>query len=140
MSYWYIDGVGLREGDWCENAYPLDEQTYAYCRDNYALLDMSVISGQVHVKVNIAAYRRAALARLQNTNFVVVDNKRYYDDELPYISAMYITRSGDPCTITQEIMIKTVTERNRQFAMRRSCIQSAQQPDMIDRCLTCQIP
>mgnify|MGYP003482644976 CR=1 FL=1 len=134
--HWYVHGVGLRCGEWCPGAIAISEHLYAYCKENYDLLHIVVDDGVVRATIDIVAYRKLALTRIANTDYIVVDNRKYFDDELPYMSADYITRSGYPCLLSQQQMIKKVTERNRQFALRRSGIQTATTPEEIDGFLT----
>lgn len=137
MSFWYVDGVGLREGERCDNAYPITATQYSYWKEHLELLNIKVVNGEVTATIDMGAYRKAALSRVENVNYIIVDNKKYFDDELPYISPNYFLRSGGTCTLTQERMIKLVTERNRQFTLRRSGIQTAKTPEEIDGYLIC---
>lgn len=137
MSHWVVNGT-LRKGDWIEGAVEISEELYRYYLDNYDLLTISVVDGMVRHKVDIVAYRRAAMARLENVNYIFVDHRKYYDDELPYLSDNYCLRSGGPCRITKDQMIKLVTERNRDYTMRRSGIQTAKTPEEVDGYLTCR--
>lgn len=137
-EFWFVDGVGLRRGSRCENAYPITQTQYSYWKEHYELLNITIVDGVPVAHTDIVAYRKAALSRVQNVNFIIVDNRKYFDDELPYMSGDYFLRSGGPCRITQAQMIKLVTERNRQFTMRLSGIQTAKTPEEIDGYLTCQ--
>ncbi|MFA7287206.1 MAG: hypothetical protein WC052_06090 [Patescibacteria group bacterium] len=139
--YWYVEGKGLVSGNVEPDGriFPLDEQTFAHCRDNYELLDIFVRDNQLHITIDMPAYRAAAQEKLVNVNYIVHSNVKYYDDELGYLSDTYITRSGYPCVLTQKQMIQRVTERNRLYAYKRSGINSARTPEEVDDYL-CQIP
>jgi hypothetical protein len=137
MRYWVVNGT-LRKGDWVEGAVEISEEQYRYYLDNYDLLFIEVVDGMVRSRVDIAAYRRAAIAKLENVNYIIVDHRKYFDDELPYLSDDYYLRSGGPCRLTKERMIKLVTERNRDYTMRRSGIQTAKTPEEVDGYLKCR--
>ncbi len=137
MRHWVVNGT-LRKGDWVEGAIEISEETYRYFLDNYDLLLIEVVDGKVRSKVDIAAYRRAAIAKLENVNYIIVDNRKYFDDELMYLSDDYCLRSGGHCRLTKERMIKLVTERNRDYTMRRSGIQTAKTPEEVDGYLQCR--
>jgi len=96
------------------------------------LVSIVVVNGEVRATIDIVAYRKAALSRVENVNYIVVDNRKYFDDELPYLNPDYFLRAGGPCLLTQVQMVKLVTERNRQFTLRRSGIQTAKTPEEID--------
>lgn len=134
---WYVEGKGLVRGNVVPsgNAYPLDEHTFAHLLANYDLLNIFVRDGVVHAEVDMHAYRLAALAKLQNVDYIMHNNVKYCDDELGYMSDTYITRSGYPCVLTQKQMIQRVTERNRLFAYRRSGISSARTPEEVEEYL-----
>lgn len=138
--YWFVEGKGLISGNVVPegNAFPLDEQTFTHCRDNYELLDIFVQDGKLHIKIDMHAYRAAAREKLVNVDYIMHNNVKYCDDELMYLSADYITRSGYPCTLSVKQMIEKVTERNRLFAYRRSGINSARTPEEVEEFL-CQI-
>jgi hypothetical protein len=139
--YWYVEGRGLVSGNVEPEgrAFPLDEATFAHCRDNYELLDIFVRDNQLHITIDMPAFRATALSKLVNVDYIVHNNVKYYDDELGYLSATYITRSGYPCVLSQKQMIDKVTERNRLFAYKRSGINSARTPEEIEGYL-CQTP
>lgn len=136
MRYWVVNG-SLRKGDWIEGATEIDEDTYRYFLDNYDLLHIEVVDGKVSSRVDVAAYRRAALAKLANVNYIIVDNVKYFDDELPYLSETYYLRQGGTCRLSKEQMIKLVTERNRKYTMQRSGIQTARTAEEVDGYLKC---
>lgn len=138
MKYWVADG-SLGKGTEVEKGgTEIDEATYSYLRENFNLLTIEVVGSKVVSRVNMAAYRRAALARLENPAFVVVDNIKIHDDELPYLGPDYFLREGGPCRVTKEQMIRLVTERNRIYTLRRSGIQTAPTPEEVDGYLLCQ--
>lgn len=138
MRHWVVNGA-LRKGDYVEGGVEITEETYRYFLDNYDLLTIEVVDGKVRSRVDMVAYRRAALAKLENVNYIVVDHRKYFDDELPYLSGDYFLRSGGPCLLTKEQMIKKVTERNRDYTMRRSGIQTAKTPEEVDGYLICRM-
>lgn len=131
MKYWYVDG-SLRKGDWVQGAIEISAAQFDFYSANLDTLMLFVRNGRVVHQIDMAAYRRAALAKLENKNFVVVDGTKYFDDELGYLSENYIARSGGPCRISKEKMIALVTERNRIYTMRRSGIQTARTPEEVD--------
>lgn len=135
--YWFVEGKGLVTGNVVPegNAFPMDEQTFTHCRNNYELLDIYVKDGRLHVEIDMLAYRAAALARLTNVDYILHNGVKYCDDELMYMSADYVTRSGYPCELSVRQMIEKVTERNRSFANKRSGIISAQTPEEVEEFL-----
>uniref|UniRef100_A0AB39CDX4 Uncharacterized protein n=1 Tax=Pseudomonas phage HRDY3 TaxID=3236930 RepID=A0AB39CDX4_9VIRU len=138
MKYWVALDGSLGKGEDLEpNAIEIDAGIYCYFLENQGLLNIRVVDGRVESEVDIVSYRRAALARLTPVNFIVYRGQKIYDDELGYLSDNYIMREGGPCRITKEQMIRLVTERNRQYTLRRSGIQTARTPEEVDGYLTC---
>lgn len=135
--YWFVEGRGLVSGNVTPegNAYPLDEATFTHCRENYELLDIFIRDGRLHITIDMVAYRAAALARLTNVDYIVHNGVQYCDDELMFMSANYITRSGYPCELNPRQMIEKVTERNRSFMQKRSGISNAQTPEEVEEFL-----
>lgn len=130
MRYWFVEGKGLVRGNVVPDttAYELDEATFTHLHDNYDLLNIFVRDGKVHAEVDMPAFRAVALSRLQNVNYIVHNNVKYWDDEHSFLSPEYITRSGYPCTLTPQKFAALVCERNRRFAYNRSGINGAKTP------------
>ena len=138
MKYWVALDGSLGKGEEIEsNAVEIDGQVYAYFHENFALLNIRVDQGAVYHEVDIVAYRRAALARLTPVNFIVYRGQKIWDDELGYLNDNYIMREGGPCRITKEQMIRLVTDRNRNYTLRRSGIQTARTAEEVDGYLKC---
>lgn len=133
MSYWYVPGKGLRKGDKPSgDAVEIPAATYHTCIENYSLYDIGFEDGVFYARIDLDAYRKAALDQIKNTNYIDHLGTRYYDDELPYLSESYWTRSGQPCRLTQAEMIRLVTNRNRKFGTLYRNIAEAECADEID--------
>jgi hypothetical protein len=134
MSYWYVKDVGLRRSEEkpAGVAVEIPADTYRHCVEHYSLLDIGYEDGVFYARVDINAYRQEALAKLQNLNYITHKGVQYFDDELPYLSEIYYTRSGYRCELTQEQMIKMVTDRNRRYSLQRRNIQDAECTEEID--------
>lgn len=133
MNYWYVPNKGLHKGEKPSgDAVEIPAATYHTCIENYSLYDISIEDGVFYARVNVEAYRRTALDQIKNTNYIEHLGTRYYDDELPYLSESYWTRSGHPCRLTQAEMIKLVSARNRKFGALHRRISEAECVDEID--------
>jgi len=138
MKYWVSTNGSLGKGaDIEQGAVEIGADVFQYLVDNQTMFIIQVVDGAVSWRINMAAYRRAALARLENVNFITFQNVKVYDDELPYLGPSYFLREGGPCRISQDQMIRLVTERNRIYTLRRSGIQTAKTPEEVDGYLTC---
>lgn len=134
MSYWYVKGVGLRRSESRPDgvAVEIPAGTYHQCLEHYSLLDIGFDDGVFYARIDVNAYRLAALDKLKNQNYITHKGVRYYDDELPYLSEQYYTREGYRCELTQAQMITLVTSRNRRYAVLRRNVTDAMCADEID--------
>lgn len=133
MSYWYVHGVGLRRSEEPPaDAVEIPAATYHYCLENYSMLDIGFENGIFYARVDFAAYRAAALSKLENPNYIMHKGVKYFDDELPYLHEFYYTRSGCRCELTTKQMIDMVTARNRRYGMLRRNISDAECAEEID--------
>ena len=134
MNYWYVKGVGLRKSETRPDgvAVEIPPDTYHHCLENYSMLDIGYDDGIFFARIDLRAYRAAALSKLENLNYITHKGVQYFDDELLYLSESYYTRSGYRCVLTQAEMITLVTNRNRRYALQRRNIADAECAEEID--------